>query len=75
MNKFIKIFCLASLLVVVVAGCHKVADLPYYDKGTAVTLTANKSTVAATPADSLAKVINFSWTNPHYSQEIGRAHV
>lgn len=69
MNKFFKTFGLASLLVVVVAGCHKVADLPYYDKGTAVTLTASKTAVAPTPADSVSKVIDFSWTNPNYAQD------
>ncbi len=69
MRNYFKIPGLLALAITVLAGCHKVADLPYYDKGTAVTLTANKSSVAPTPADSLNKVVEFNWTNPKYAQD------
>jgi hypothetical protein len=52
-----------------VTACTKVADLPYYENGKSVTLTANKTAVTPTPADSLNQVIAFSWTNPEYKQD------
>ena len=64
MKNIFKILALAVTTVVMVTACTKVADLPYYENGNAVTLTANKTAVTAVPADSLNQVITFSWTNP-----------
>lgn len=69
MKNIFKILALAVTTVVMVTACTKVADLPYYENGNAVTLTANKTAVTAAPADSLNQVITFSWTNPDYKQD------
>ena len=69
MKNIFKILALAVTTVVMVTACTKVADLPYYENGNAVTLTANKTAVTAVPADSLNQVITFSWTNPDYKQD------
>jgi starch-binding outer membrane protein SusE/F len=59
----------AMLLTLVFEACKKVEDLPYYDKGTSVTLTASKTAVTATPADSSRSVVDFGWTNPKYATD------
>lgn len=64
-----KFLTLAAVLMLVIAACTKVADLPYYGNGNPVTLTASKTAVTAAPADSLNEVISFSWTNPEYKQD------
>jgi len=69
MKNIFKILALAVTTVVIVTACTKVADLPYYENGKSVTLTANKTAVTAAPADSLNQVIAFSWTNPEYKQD------
>lgn len=69
MKNIFKILALAVTTVVVVTACTKVADLPFYENGKSVTLSANKTAVTATPADSLNQVIAFSWTNPEYKQD------
>jgi len=69
MKNIFKILALAVTTVVMVTACTKVADLPYYENGNPVTLTASKTAVTATPADSLNAVIDFSWTNPEYKQD------
>lgn len=63
---------LAILTVVDVylfAACTKVPDLPYYEEGSTVTLTASANAVAPTPADSVKNVISFSWTSPEYATD------
>jgi starch-binding outer membrane protein SusE/F len=55
--------------LIIFSGCDKVDDLPYYNNGTAVTLTASKTSVAPTPADSTKSVIDFNWTSPKYSTD------
>ncbi|MBA2500942.1 MAG: SusE domain-containing protein [Chitinophagaceae bacterium] len=64
-----KLLFLAVFVSLVISACKKVDDLPYYDNGTAVTLTSSKTAVAPTPADSLADVVTFSWTNPEYATD------
>ncbi len=66
-----KIFQISLALVsgIVFFACTKVKDLPYYPDGTAVTFTANKTTVAPAPADSNNNVITFSWSSPKYSSD------
>ncbi len=69
MKNIKKYLSLAAILVLIVSACTKVADLPYYDKGQPVTLTASKTAVTATPADSVNPVIAFNWTDPNYKQD------
>ena len=62
-------------IMIVIAGltffsaCHKVEDLPFYSEGKAVTLTASKTAVVASPADSTKGVVAFSWTSPGYATD------
>ena len=66
--KFINKFLLLTLLVTMaIAGCRNVGDLPFYDKGTPVTLVANKTDVTPTVADSSSEVVRFSWSDPKYA--------
>lgn len=60
-------FCAALLFMAV--GCDKVDDLPFYNNGSAVTISASKTSVAPTPADSNNNVLSFSWTSPNYSSD------
>ena len=69
MKKYFSILTFIGAIALVMAGCHKVADLPYYENGTAVTLTSNKTSVAPTPADSLNSVVTFNWTSPKYATD------
>jgi starch-binding outer membrane protein SusE/F len=66
-----KIFLLSAVIaaVLVYTGCRKVADLPYYNNGNKVTLSASKTTVAPALADSTTEVVSFSWTNPGYATD------
>lgn len=69
MRQFLNSFLFVATAFLVFSGCRKVDDLPFYEKGTAVTLTASKSAVVATAADSSTSVIDFSWTNPNYQTD------
>src|SRR5688572_28652636 len=69
MKKILAIASLAAMVTVFFAACHKVEDLPKYEEGNSVALTASKSAVVATPADSLNSVIGFSWTSPNYATD------
>jgi starch-binding outer membrane protein SusE/F len=64
-----KYFLLAVTICMVVVACKKVEDLPFYDNGSPVTLTASKTAVVPTPADSAREVISFSWSDPKYATD------
>ena len=65
-NKFLFLSVIAALAL---TACEKIENLPYYEKGTAVTLTSSKTSVEPTLADSLSNVVTFSWTNPNYATD------
>ena len=69
MKNSMKLFSLGLVLVLGVLACTKVADLPYYNHGNAVTLSSNFSSVTSTLADSNRVVVNFSWTTPNYDTD------
>ncbi len=69
MKNFNKYLLIAVASLLVFASCEKVADLPYYTEGKAVTLSADQTTLAPTAADSSRNIITFSWTNPEYKQD------
>ncbi len=64
-----KYLLLITGLFLLLAACHKVEDLPYYENGSAVTLTASSTTIAPTAADSANSVVTFSWTDPKYATD------
>ena len=59
----------AIVLIVAFAACKKVPDLPFYQNGQAVTLSASTTTVAAVPADSTNPALTLSWTYPDYATD------
>ena len=67
MKSLFKILLLAVGVLCVFSACDKVDDLPTYGAGTAPSLSASTTTVAATPADSSSRVISFSWTDPRHA--------
>ena len=68
--KQISKFLLPILLIAgVFAACNKVGDLPNYSLGTASSLTASTTTIAAVAADSNKTGLTLSWTNPKYSTD------
>ena len=69
MKNSIKLLSLGWVLVLSVLACTKVADLPFYDRGKAVTLSTSFPTVVSTQADSNRNVVSFSWTNPMHGTD------
>lgn len=70
-NKFFKMLSFLFVLVVF-AGCQKVENKVYFDKGTAPVLTAVGDDVIVLSKDNPDKeVMSFSWTNPNYSFNTG----
>jgi hypothetical protein len=69
MKNFIKSILVISLLAFTVASCDKANDLPYYDSGSAATLTSSVSTIAPAPADSNSVALKLSWTDPKHAQD------
>jgi hypothetical protein len=69
MKQFINKLMLAMGVIFLISSCHKVADLPYYNNGEAVALTASKTTIAVTAADSANNVVDFTWTSPKYATD------
>ncbi len=65
-----KIYAIALLaLVCFAAACDKKNELPFYENGTAVVLTASATTVAPAPADSNNTSLKLSWTSPEYKTD------
>lgn len=69
MKLFNNIWLIALVIVVSITACDKPNLLPVYRNGNAVTLTASKTAITPTPADSSNTVVTFSWTNPEYSTD------
>src|SRR5436190_651466 len=69
MKQLINKLILATGIIFLISSCHKVADLPYYNNGEAVALTASKTTIAVTAADSANNVVDFTWTSPKYATD------
>jgi hypothetical protein len=69
MKHILKLSSFILALGLIFSSCEKVGDLPFYDKGKAVTLTSSTSSVAPVPADSNNVALSFAWTNPNYAQD------
>ena len=69
MKKILSIFSIFLVAVLLFSGCTKIDDLPQYEKGKAVTLTASSNSVVASAADSATQVVSFSWTTPDYATD------
>jgi hypothetical protein len=69
MKKLIKLYMLSAVITLLYTGCDKVDDLPYYDNGKPVVLSASATTVAPPAADSNKTVLSLSWTSPNYATD------
>lgn len=69
MRSIFKLSLLAITLGLFVTTCQKVEELPHYEKGSPVQISASKQQVVATVADSTTEVISFSWTDPKYATD------
>ncbi|MBL7743233.1 MAG: SusE domain-containing protein [Chitinophagaceae bacterium] len=69
MKNILNTIMLAAIGVVIFSGCQKVADLPYYEDGKSVTLSASKTAVTPALADSTSEVVKFTWTSPEYATD------
>lgn len=70
MKHIVKFFLAAFSMVVLIASCDKVDNLPFYGNGTAPVLSASTNRVAVAPADSLNPAIAFSWTDPKHATSL-----
>ena len=75
MKNIFKIFFAAVTVAGLVTACKKVDNLtkvdalPVYQLGVSPVLTSSVATAAPTIADTSNAVINFSWSNPKYSND------
>ena len=69
MKTIFKNFLAVVSAALIFAACSKVDDLPYYNAGTAPTLSATTTTLAANAADSSNTLVSFSWTNPGHAAD------
>ncbi|MEP7238504.1 MAG: SusE domain-containing protein [Ferruginibacter sp.] len=75
MKNISKLLSALLMLIIVFSACKKVDNLtkvdalPVYQLGVSPVLTSSATTVAPALADSNNAVINFSWTNPKYSND------
>lgn len=70
MKRILTIACAGLATLLLVSGCkRKMDDLAYYNNGSVVTLTASKTAVAPTVADSNNKVLALNWTSPNYGTD------
>jgi len=53
-------------------ACDKADDLPLFEAGQPVSLTASTTTVAPTAADSTKAVVNFTWSDPEYATDTAK---
>ena len=67
MNKIVKILSFIFFVAIIIAACNKVNDLPVYADGNAPVLTASKTAVSPTIADSSKVALTFTWTNAKYA--------
>ena len=75
MKQISKLILSSLALMVIFSACNKtdnltkVDALPVYQLGVSPVLSSSTTTVAPTLADSNNAIINFSWTNPKYSND------
>jgi starch-binding outer membrane protein SusE/F len=70
MKSKINILIIVILGFLIMPGCTKVAELPYYASGTAPDLGVSPSAIITpTPADSTKTVLTLNWTDPKYAAD------
>lgn len=69
MKSILKIGTFFTAIVLLLAACSKVDDLPFYGRGTAPVLTASGTSIAPAPADSNNVALTLNWTAPNYATD------
>lgn len=72
MKYFSKLLLAAVGIISMFTACNKLdpkEGLPVYQAGSSPVLSSSTTTVAQTLADTSKTVVNFSWTNPKYSND------
>lgn len=75
MKNILKILFVTIAIATFISACNKVDNLtkvealPIYQLGVSPVLSSSATTVAPTVADTSNAIINFSWTNPKYSND------
>ncbi|MCC7402242.1 MAG: SusE domain-containing protein [Chitinophagaceae bacterium] len=69
MRKIFNSILIITNVALIIAACDKVQDLPYYNKGNAVTLSASSTTLTPKVADSSTAVLTLNWTFPNYATD------
>lgn len=69
MRSILKMFLLFAGFAVFLAACDKADTLPSHGNGSASTLSASSTTIAAPPADSNKVALTLSWTYPNYATD------
>jgi hypothetical protein len=69
MKYTINLLVVAILGFMVLPGCDKESDNPFFEEGKAVTLSPSVTTIAPAPADSNNVALTLNWTYPDYSTD------
>jgi hypothetical protein len=68
--KYLSKLLLGIAVITTFSAClKKVADLPFYANGKAVTLTSSTNTIVPKASDSTNTVLTLNWTNPKYATD------
>lgn len=67
--KYFSGFFTLAMLALSFSACEKAPKLPFYESGTAVTLSAGNTSIAPAPADSNNSVLLLDWTAPNYATD------
>ena len=59
----------AIILITAFSACEKIADLPHYANGNAVTLSSSTTSITAAASDSSKTVLTLNWNNPKYATD------
>jgi hypothetical protein len=69
MRKIFNLLLLVTGVTVFLASCDKVNDLPFYNAGTAITLSSSSAAIAPAPADSNNTALTLNWTSAHHATD------
>ena len=69
MRYLIKITFFVAVVAAIITACDKKDSLPFYDNGSASSVTLSTTTVAPPPSDSDNVALTASWTNPAYAAD------
>lgn len=69
MKKLSLLLSFFPVALLISSGCKKVDPLPYYNDGSVVTLSASRTSVVPTVADSSNRLLALNWTSPNYGAD------